>query len=49
MKIETWQAEYDYLKFEYDRAYYRYVFCSESEKSDAARLLKIWRHKYFDA
>ena len=42
-----WQSEESYIKFEYDKAYYRFVFCPENEKVEAQRLLQIWRSKWF--
>lgn len=42
-----WQSEEDYFKFEYDKAYYRFVFCPENERVEAQRLLQIWRSKWF--
>jgi hypothetical protein len=45
---KAWQSEESYIKLEYDRAYYRFVFCSEAEKPEAQRLLAIWRSKYFN-
>lgn len=42
-----WQSEEAYIKYEYDKAYYRFVFCPENERSEAQRLLQIWRSKWF--
>lgn len=43
-----YKHEYDRIKFAYDQAYYRTVFCPESELPEAKRLLDIWRHKWFN-
>lgn len=47
MNAKAWINEEDYLRFEYDRAYYRWLFCSEPEREESEEMLRIWRHKYF--
>lgn len=42
-----WKADMRHIEHEYNVAYYRWLFCPESEKAEAKRLLDIWRHKYF--
>ena len=39
--------EDDRLKHEYDLAYYKTLFCPESELKESSERLKILRHKYF--
>lgn len=43
------RAEYDRITAEYNKAYYRTVFCPEWELPEAKRMLAIWRHKWFNA
>ena len=44
----AWQHEDDYLLREYNKAYYRFVFCSEGEKEESKEKLDILRSKYFN-
>lgn len=37
-----------YLQHLYDVAYYKSIFCSENERPEASRELRILRHKYFN-
>jgi hypothetical protein len=46
-EFKAWQCEHDRLRFEYDQAYFRTVFCPESELKEAEEMLRIWRHKFF--
>lgn len=45
--MTEYESYMSHLSYEYDRAYYRWLFCPESEVREAKRLLDIWRHKYF--
>lgn len=36
------------LKYQYDMAYARTVFCRDSEYEEAARSLNLWRRRYLD-
>lgn len=47
--FRLWHIEHDYIRFNYDRAYYKCCFCSEKELPQATEELKIWRHKYFNS
>ena len=37
-----------YIQYEYDKAYYKWLFCPESEQKEAAWYLSIWRNKFFN-
>ena len=43
----AYKAEMLYIEQQYNVAYYKWVFCPESEQAEAKKLLDIWRHKYF--
>ncbi len=43
----AYKAQMRNIENEYNIAYYRWLFCPESEKAEAKRILDIWRHKYF--
>lgn len=45
---ETEKAEIARIEHNYNVSYYRWLFCPEIEKSEAKRLLDIWRHKFFN-
>lgn len=47
IELLKWQSEEDRIKREYDRAYQRTIFCSESELPEANQALEFWRHKWF--
>lgn len=47
MDDDGYKSQISYIELEYNRAYYRWVFCPDAEKKEAKRLLDIWRHKYF--
>ena len=47
MDEAAYKAQMAQIEMEYNKAYYRWMFCPESEVEEAKRMLDIWRHKYF--
>jgi hypothetical protein len=47
LDLIAYKHEIARIEHEYNVAYYRWVFCPESERVEAKRLLDIWRHKWF--
>jgi hypothetical protein len=47
MTEEVYKAQIAQIQHEYDKAYYRWLFCPDNQKTEAKWFLDIWRSKFF--
>lgn len=43
----VYELQMKFIQRNYDEAYYRWLYCPESEQKEAKRVLDIWAHKFF--